>query len=169
MKDGGKSGPVFLFLFGIPFAGVGLFMGWLMVRQIGGAIRAEGWPEAPAMIVSAELRESSGDDSTTYEARASYTYEYNGREYHGTHHVEVHRHSLVASGGLFGIGRTRIIPAGEIKDVLVSVGARSGYREYLDLKIDTASSRATTIAGGISDRQAANLMRQEILQVIGHK
>lgn len=76
--------PGCLALFGLPFALVGLGMlGWTGVT-ITRWYAMQSWAEVPATVLAAELVEHSGDDSTTYEATATYRYEYEGREYTGT-------------------------------------------------------------------------------------
>lgn len=73
-----------LALFGVPFALVGLgLLGWsgLLVARW---YAAQSWAEVPATLVSTELLEHTGDDSTTYEATATYRYEFEGQPYAGT-------------------------------------------------------------------------------------
>lgn len=78
LADGGC-----LTLFGLPFLGAGLFMAWLYFSGYVKWWGAQSWLEVPCWIESAELKTSRGDDSTTYKAKATYRYEYAGRDYQG--------------------------------------------------------------------------------------
>lgn len=72
-----------MMLFGLPFFAVGLFMGgcnaWTVTRHHA----AQKWVEMPAVIQTAKLERHESDDSTTYKAVATYTYELAGRQYTG--------------------------------------------------------------------------------------
>ena len=72
-----------LTLFGLPFLAAGLFMTWLYFSGYVKHWKAQSWKEVPCWIESTELKTSRGDDSTTYEALATYRYEFEGRIYHG--------------------------------------------------------------------------------------
>jgi hypothetical protein len=72
-----------LSLFGLPFFAAGIFISWLYFSPIWNWWNAQRWVEVPCWIESAGLKESSGDDSTTYKAVASYHYIYQGKTYHG--------------------------------------------------------------------------------------
>lgn len=79
-----RGSPLFLILFALPFAGIGLFMGGLTVRTLHRAQVMEHWMEVPVVVHEAALVEHRGDDSTTYRVTARYTYEVDGRSYEGT-------------------------------------------------------------------------------------
>jgi hypothetical protein len=81
-----------LSLFGLPFLGAGLFMSWLYFSSYSDWWRARSWEEAPCWIESAKLKTSRDSDSTTYQAQATYCYEFEGREYHGDR-VTLHKGS----------------------------------------------------------------------------
>ncbi|MES2476752.1 MAG: DUF3592 domain-containing protein [Verrucomicrobiota bacterium] len=71
-----------LALFGLPFLLAGLA---LSVFYFSGYVKwwqARSWVEVPCVIDSTELKESRGDDSTTYRVQAAYHYEFQGRPYH---------------------------------------------------------------------------------------
>ena len=70
-------------LFGLPFFIAGLFVSGLYFRGYSDWWRARNWVEVPCWIESAELKASQGDDSTSYQALATYRYEYEGRLYQG--------------------------------------------------------------------------------------
>jgi hypothetical protein len=93
-----------LSLFGLPFFAAGMFITWLYFSPIVNWWNAQRWVEVPCWIESAELKESRGDDSTTYKVLASYYYIYEGKTYQGdrvsfssgadnvgSFHHEVHR------------------------------------------------------------------------------
>lgn len=79
-----NSHPGCLFLFAIPFAGVGVLMMWLTLDALVSWRSALGYTEVEAQILSVDLNSYSGDDSTTYEVTATYEYSYNGRELTGS-------------------------------------------------------------------------------------
>ena len=72
-----------LLLFAFPFALVGLGMAYLVVTDLWDWQRMRGWREVPAEVLSADLIENTGDDSTTYSVEARYRYEINGQTYTG--------------------------------------------------------------------------------------
>ncbi len=90
---GGGCAALFGSIFIFAGMGIGLF---LYFPAIGGWWSARSWEEVPCRIESAELAASHGDDSTTYEAKASYRYEYQGRSFRSE------RVSLVDGGDNFG-------------------------------------------------------------------
>ena len=73
-----------LCLFALPFAGVGVFMGYLTVATLVEWESMRSWVRVDAEIVSVNLQQNSGSDSTTYEVTASYRYVYDGQEYTGS-------------------------------------------------------------------------------------
>lgn len=77
-------GKLLMTLFGLPFAGFGSFMGYSAFDDISDAIRMQSWDEVPAQLQDAGYRTSRGDDADTYEAYASYTYDYGGQNYSGS-------------------------------------------------------------------------------------
>lgn len=79
-----RGSPLFMMLFALPFAGVGIFMGGLVARTLLRAQEMEHWMEVPVAVQEAALVEHQGDDSTTYRVTARYTYEVDGRTYEGT-------------------------------------------------------------------------------------
>ncbi len=77
------SGSGCLMIFGLPFFLVGLFVLGLAVRHLWDAYRIESWEPVPMTILSAELEVHHGDDSTSYQAVATYRYTWQEREYTG--------------------------------------------------------------------------------------
>lgn len=90
---GGGCAALFGSIFILAGMGIGLFLyfpaitGWWVARS---------WEEVPCQIESAELAASYGDDSTTYEAKASYRYDYQGRSFRSE------QVSLIGGGDNFG-------------------------------------------------------------------
>lgn len=73
-----------LMLFALPFAAVGVgALGWAGITLLDWH-EARRWIPAPAVVEEVELVEKRGDDATTYEATATYVYEYAGQRYSGT-------------------------------------------------------------------------------------
>jgi len=84
-KDASSSrrGSLFLRFFALPFLGVGLFMGWLLLSTVWDWAMMHDWQEVPVQIVHLELEQGKSDDTTTWEVTASYRYEWNERVYFG--------------------------------------------------------------------------------------
>ena len=78
------KGKIVLFLFALPFAGIGAWMLYSIGSNLYDASRMQSWHAVSAELSSAGYRTRSGDDSNTYEAFAHYTYSFNGRDYAGT-------------------------------------------------------------------------------------
>ncbi len=70
-----------LSLFGLPFLLAGLTLTMIYFSGFLDWWDARSWVEVPCQIDSAELKESRGSDSTTYSAKATYHYDFNGRSY----------------------------------------------------------------------------------------
>jgi hypothetical protein len=76
-----RTGAGYLALFALPFAAVGVGALIWAVSTLLDWRAASGWVEVPAQLVSLELQEHDGDDSTTYETTATYRYDYAGQTY----------------------------------------------------------------------------------------
>jgi hypothetical protein len=83
MTRSDKKGMGCLILFALPFAGVGLFVGYLALSMLSGWVQVLGWQEVPARIHAVELIEHVGDDSTSYSVEAQYEYRFRGDTYIG--------------------------------------------------------------------------------------
>lgn len=70
-----------LALFALPFAAVGVGMGWWLFSTLAKCHAATSWAETPARILEVNLRSSRGSKSTTYKCEARYAYVYDGRAY----------------------------------------------------------------------------------------
>jgi hypothetical protein len=72
-----------LILFALPFAAAGLLVGFFAGKMLWFWIDVRDWQEVPARVVHTELITNTGDDSTTYDVRAKYLYEFRGATYEG--------------------------------------------------------------------------------------
>ena len=70
-------------LFALPFFGVGAWMLWSIGSTFHDAWRMQQWTPVEARLVTAGYESHSGDDSTTYEAYARYSYTFDGGQYTG--------------------------------------------------------------------------------------
>lgn len=70
-------------LFALPFFAVGVWMLWSISHMFFDAARASGWQPVEARLETAGYETHHGDDSTTYEAFATYTYTHYGQTYRG--------------------------------------------------------------------------------------
>lgn len=80
-KRGGIVSGIFTFLFGLPFLAVGIGATGYFFYVFWQFTEAQRWVETPAQVLSAELLESTGDDSTTYRAAVEYRYSFNGQDH----------------------------------------------------------------------------------------
>ena len=70
-------------LFALPFFGVGAWMLWAVSSSFYEVWEIRGWQPTPAQLTSAGYSTSTGDDSDTYEAYATYNFEYFGQTFTG--------------------------------------------------------------------------------------
>ncbi len=75
------KGKIFLFLFALPFFGVGVWMTYSVGSNLADAWQMRSWQATEARLTSGGYTSHAGDDSTTYEAYATYTYTVGGRSY----------------------------------------------------------------------------------------
>ncbi|MES2659552.1 MAG: DUF3592 domain-containing protein [Verrucomicrobiota bacterium] len=123
-----------LSLFGLPFFVAGLFLSGLYFRGYSEWWQAQGWKEVPCWIDSTELKASRGDDSTTYQALATYRYEYGGKEYRGDR--------VTFGKGSDNIGKfhhrahrelsTHVVQKGKTAEAVGSEGDREPFRCYVN-------------------------------------
>ena len=83
--------------FGLPFALGGVFFACTIGHTLVRGLHAGTWPQVPARVLSASLEEHGDSDGSTYQAVATYEYEYLGRTHRGAR-VSLH-------GGSDNIGR----------------------------------------------------------------
>ena len=91
-KESATKGIGCLVLFALPFAGVGVFMAYLIGAALLDASSMRSWEEVPAELVSVNLWESRSSDSNSVRAQATYHYQYSGRPFTGTR-VSLHKGS----------------------------------------------------------------------------
>ncbi|MDX1406409.1 MAG: DUF3592 domain-containing protein [Woeseiaceae bacterium] len=77
------KGKIFLFLFALPFFGVGVWMGYSIASNFSDAWQMRSWQPTQASLQRAGYETHSGDDSDTYEAFAEYTYQVGGTLHYG--------------------------------------------------------------------------------------
>jgi hypothetical protein len=75
------KGKLLLFLFALPFFGVGVWMGYSISSNLADSWQMKSWAQVDAKLHRAGYERHSGDDSDTYEAYAEYTYSYGGQYY----------------------------------------------------------------------------------------
>lgn len=101
-KDGSKNSlgaRVFLFLFGIPFFGMGGFFMYIgALKPLWDSMQSRGWVETPCTILTSEVGRHSSSDGTTYSIDITFTYEWNGRTYESDSYGLI----TMASGGRSG-------------------------------------------------------------------
>jgi hypothetical protein len=101
---GNRIGAGCLCLFALPFAGIGVFMAYLIISGFVFSFKARSWTETPARITSVSLKESRDDNSTTYKVEGSFSYTFEGKTYTsdrlsdsfgsdnlGSYHQDLHR------------------------------------------------------------------------------
>lgn len=125
----GSTGLGCLFLFALPFAGVGVFMGFLTIWSVADWFSMRSWVPVDAELVSVDLEESRGSDSTTYEVTASYRYTYDGRQYIG---LRVGLHTGSDSIGGYQRDTYRKLAARRGKTVVCFVDPDEPSRAVLD-------------------------------------
>jgi hypothetical protein len=90
------KGRIFGTLFALPFFGVGVWMLWSIGSTISDAWQMQQWAPVEARLITAGYESHAGDDSTTYEAYASYSYSFGGGRYSGDR--------LTIAGGADNVG-----------------------------------------------------------------
>lgn len=82
--DRKSASPWLLFLFALPFAGVGI--GFLLLSVLPSLYQwqqMQSWQPVSAQLLQAELKTHRGDDSNTYQALARYRYHWQGQTHTG--------------------------------------------------------------------------------------
>lgn len=83
-KNKSSGGRLFLFLFAMPFALVGIGMlVFAVIPNLYDWARMQSWTTVDAQLLSSNLESHRGDKSTTYKVVASYRYQYDGQTYIG--------------------------------------------------------------------------------------
>ena len=73
---------VFTLLFALPFFGVGVWMAYSVGSSVYDSWQMQPWLSVDGQLQNAGYESHSGDDSTTYEAYAQYSYEFEGQTHH---------------------------------------------------------------------------------------
>lgn len=163
-----RGSPLFKLLFALPFAGVGLFMGGLVVHTLHRAQEMDHWMEVPVSVQEAALVEHRGDDSTTYRVTARYTYEVDGRTYEGTRvglqggsdnigdwHQERYRELVAARDGQ-RVLRGRVNPAQPAEAILFPRVRRGMMLFYLLFAVVFGGVGLGLFAAGLQSRRKRN-------------
>jgi Protein of unknown function (DUF3592) len=96
-KNKRVEGSLLLLIIALPFAAFATYMAYLAVSSVIDSQRMHSWEQVPATILSTELARHRGSKgSTSYKAKATYTYRYRGIEYRGD------RVSIYSGGDNFG-------------------------------------------------------------------
>ncbi|MDN3637817.1 DUF3592 domain-containing protein [Simiduia curdlanivorans] len=115
-----QASPLFLILFALPFAGVGVgFLFFSIIPSLYEWQQMHQWQPVDAQLLSAKLQTNHGDDSTTYQALASYRYYFRGTAY------ESDRVGIMS--GSDNIGSWQEDKAYELKRALAKGGSISVY------------------------------------------
>ncbi len=77
------KGRLLLGLVALPFAGFGTWMAWSVGADLAAAAAMRDWRPVEARVSAGGYRTHTGDDSDTWEAWATYTYDVDGRRYSG--------------------------------------------------------------------------------------
>jgi hypothetical protein len=87
---GSRVGGGCFILFALPFAAVGVWMGYWLCSEMFAHWQMRSWEETPARIVWTKLEsDSDSEGGVSYRATAEYTYRFQGQQYTG-HRVSVH-------------------------------------------------------------------------------
>lgn len=99
-------------LFALPFACVGLFMSFVVLRNLWTWTTVQQWVETPATLLQAEAERHAGDDGDSYRAVARYRYAVAGRQYESD---RVGIHGGADNVGEFQLEKGRLL-AGKLRD-----------------------------------------------------
>jgi hypothetical protein len=84
LRPAAKTGSGCLILFSLPFAAVGVVMGVWFASTLVAYFGARNWVETPARVIRADLKITRDGKSTSCLVTAEYTYDFGGRQYHGS-------------------------------------------------------------------------------------
>ena len=125
------KGKFFVSLFALPFFAVGLWMLWSVSTTFVDAWQMDSWVQTEAHLIRGGYETHSGDDSDTYEAFATYSYNVDGRQYQGD------RISLSSGGDNIGsyqetLGRKLRSAASSGESILVFVDPQNPSHSIYD-------------------------------------
>ena len=81
--------------------------------------------------------------------------------------VDISPHSLIIRGGPFGIGRTRIVAADQIKEIQTPQGMQSGTSVFFNIVAATTDGRKVTLGKRLRGRRAAECVVDELKKSLG--
>lgn len=128
------KGRIFGTLFALPFAAVGAWMLWSIGSSLVAAWQMDSWVRAEARLSRGGYETHSGDDSNTYEAFASYQYEFDGRRYAGDR--------VALSGGADNIGNYQ-------RDIGQNLRAAAASGNAILIYVDPAEPSNAVIDRGV--------------------
>lgn len=124
------KGRIVLVLFALPFSGVGVWMFWSIGNGFADAWRMQSWQPTEARLIQAGYNTHSGDDSNTYEAYATYTYQLLGQQFTN--------HRVAIAGGADNIGDYQ-------RDTGRALGATLSRGETITVYVDPDNPRNAVI------------------------
>ena len=91
------------------------------------------------------------------------------RSWSGTTRVVAEADGLTVTKKLLGIGRTRMIPAGDVVEIKTKIGMTSGQTPYQNIKVICRDGREVTAGSTIKDTREAAWLAQEMMKCVrGH-
>ena len=128
------KGKIFVALFALPFAGVGVWMLWSVSSTLYDAWQMRDWVQVEARITRGGYETHSGDDSDTYRAYAEYHYQFQGRDYSAT------RVGIASGGDNIGdyqqdIGRSLQAAASRNEPIVVHVDPDAPHDAVIDRSV----------------------------------
>ena len=87
----------------------------------------------------------------------------------GTTRVVAEADGLTVTNKLLSIGRTRMIPAGDVVEIKIRIGMTSGETPYQNIKVICRNGREVTAGSTIKDAHEAAWLAQEMMKCVrGH-
>jgi hypothetical protein len=80
---------IFLFVFALPFAGIGIWSGTRLCSVIDTYRSTQQWEETPAAIIHVEIENVDSGEGMSCQTKAEYLYDYKGKHYRGKR-VSIH-------------------------------------------------------------------------------
>ena len=128
------KGRIFGTLFALPFFSIGVWMLWSISSTVFDAWRMQQWAPVEAQLMTAGYESHSGDDSTTYEAYARYSYTFGGAHYTGDR--------VTIAGGADNIGDYHI-------DMGNTLSGKRARGETVTIRVDPEAPSQSIIDPGI--------------------
>ncbi|ADE53969.1 DUF3592 domain-containing protein [Coraliomargarita akajimensis] len=78
------SSRIVIFIFGIPFFGMGAFFCWMTaIQPLLLSLDSKDWPQVECRVVSSDVGKHRSDDGYTYSIDITFSYQYEGQSYTG--------------------------------------------------------------------------------------